>query len=124
MTPYPAMRRIVLAGLLLCGAGLTAAAQAPASRTADLLRELIRLDTSNPPGREGQVGDFLAARLAPLGFQVTQVPTPESGKTHFIARLKGDGSKRPVLLAAHADVVGVEREKWSVDPFALSLIHI
>src|SRR5207244_425582 len=41
-----------------------------------------------------------------------------AGKAHFIARLRGDGSKRPVLIAAHADVVGVEREKWSVEPFA------
>ena len=46
------------------------------------------------------------------------MPTPEAGKAHLIARLKGDGSRRPVLLAAHADVVGVEREKWTVDPFA------
>jgi len=94
--------------------------QAPArddDRTADLLRELIRLDTSNPPGREGQIADLLAARFKPLGFDVDIVPTPEAGKSHFIARLKGDGSKRPILLAAHADVVGVERDKWSVDPF-------
>ena len=55
--------------------------------------------------------------LRPLGFEVTIVPTPEAGKSHLIARLKGDGSKRPVLLASHADVVGVEREKWTVDPF-------
>ena len=48
----------------------------------------------------------------------TIVQTPDSTKAHFIARLKGDGSKKPVLLAAHADVVGVEREKWTVDPFA------
>ena len=37
---------------------------------------------------------------------------------HFIARLKGDGSREPVLLAAQSDVVGAEREKWSMDPFA------
>jgi acetylornithine deacetylase/succinyl-diaminopimelate desuccinylase-like protein len=46
------------------------------------------------------------------------VQTPDAGKAHFIARLRGNGSKRPVLIAAHADVVGVEREKWTVDPFA------
>lgn len=86
--------------------------------TAALLQELIRLDTSNPPGREGQIDELLASKLRPLGFDVTIVPTPEQGKSHLIARLKGDGSKRPVLLAAHADVVGVEREKWTVDPFA------
>jgi acetylornithine deacetylase/succinyl-diaminopimelate desuccinylase-like protein len=91
---------------------------AAADETVELLRELIRIDTSNPPGNEAKVAEFLKARLAPLGFQVDIFPTPEPGKAHFIARLKGDGSKRPVLIAAHSDVVGVEREKWSVDPFA------
>src|SRR5437016_14014444 len=86
--------------------------------TADLLSQLIQIDTSNPPGNENKIAEFLAARLRPLGFDIHIVPTPEAGKAHFIARLKGDGSKRPVLLAAHADVVGVEREKWTVDPFA------
>jgi len=56
--------------------------------------------------------------LKPLGFTVEIVPTPDAGKSHLIARLKGDGSERPVLLASHADVVGVERDKWTVDPFA------
>src|SRR6266702_7643780 len=88
-----------------------------ASGAARLLTELIRLDTSNPPGHEARIAQFLAKRLQPLGFQIQIVPTPEPGKAHFIARLKGDGSKRPVLLAAHADVVGVERDKWTVDPF-------
>ncbi|PYY15102.1 MAG: peptidase M20, partial [Acidobacteria bacterium] len=108
------VQRIVSA-VSLCAA-LTQASPAQQSEhpTADLLSELIRLDTSNPPGNEG----FLAERLRPLGFDIHIVTTPETGKAHFIARLKGDGSKRPVLLAAHADVVGVEREKWTVDPFA------
>jgi acetylornithine deacetylase/succinyl-diaminopimelate desuccinylase-like protein len=98
-----------------------AGGQTPAAElnpTAALLRELIRFDTSNPPGRESQIDEFLAARLRPLGFTVTIVPTPVEGKSHLIARLRGDGSRRPVLLASHADVVGVEKEKWSVDPFA------
>lgn len=86
--------------------------------TAALLQDIIRQDTSNPPGNEGAVDELLASRLRPLGFEVTIVPTPQPGKSHMIARLKGDGSKRPVLLAAHADVVGVEKEKWTVDPFA------
>jgi acetylornithine deacetylase/succinyl-diaminopimelate desuccinylase-like protein len=85
--------------------------------TAALLAEIIRVDTSNPPGREGLIGDLLAPRFKAAGFEVDIIPTPEPGKSHFIARLRGDGSKRPILLAAHADVVGVEREKWTVDPF-------
>lgn len=86
--------------------------------TADLLSELIRIDTGNPPGNENKIGECLSSRLAPLGLQIRIVPTPVPGKSHFIARLKGDGTKKPVLLAAHADVVGVEREKWTIDPFS------
>jgi acetylornithine deacetylase/succinyl-diaminopimelate desuccinylase-like protein len=86
--------------------------------TAALLSELIRVNTSNPPGNERQIAELLKPRFASAGFVVDVIPTPDSGKAHFIARLRGDGSKRPILLAAHADVVGVEREKWSVDPFA------
>jgi acetylornithine deacetylase/succinyl-diaminopimelate desuccinylase-like protein len=89
-----------------------------ASPTADLLVELIRVDTSNPPGNESKLDELLASKLRPLGFEIDIFPTPTSGKSHMIARLKGDGSSRPVLIASHADVVGVEREKWSLDPFA------
>ena len=100
---------------------LTALAQTgspPVNATAALLTEIIRVNTSNPPGQEGKLDQLLASKFKPLGFEIDIIPTPEPGKTHFIARLRGDGSKQPILLAAHADVVGVEREKWSVDPFA------
>ena len=108
--------RVLLGLAMIVGCTHLAAAQT-IDPTAALLQEIIRLDTSNPPGREGQIDDLLASKLRPLGFDVTIVPTPEAGKSHMIARLKGDGSKRPVLLASHADVVGVEKEKWTVDPF-------
>src|SRR3954454_20182891 len=96
----------------------SAAGQGSQHPTADLLSELIQIDTSNPPGSTEKIADLLTRRLRPLGFEIQVVPTPDGGKAHFIARLKGDGTRRPVLLAAHADVVGVEKEKWSVDPFA------
>lgn len=86
--------------------------------TAALLSELIRVNTSNPPGVTAGIAALLSPRFKALGFEVDVIDTPDSGKVHFIARLRGDGSRRPILLAAHADVVGVEREKWSVDPFA------
>jgi len=101
--------------LSLAGA---ACAQPPLNETAQLLTELIRVDTSNPPGNEAKLAAFLKTKFEPLGFQIDIIATPAAGKAHFIARLKGDGSQKPILLAAHADVVGVEREKWSVDPFA------
>jgi acetylornithine deacetylase/succinyl-diaminopimelate desuccinylase-like protein len=106
---------LLLFALLLLGP-LYAQDAAP-HPTARLLQEVIAIDTSNPPGNEGKLAEFLATRFKPLGFEVDIVPTPEPGKAHFIARLRGNGSKKPVLLAAHADVVGVEREKWTMDPF-------
>ncbi len=96
-----------------------ARAQTPsASQTAALLSDLIRVNTSSPPGNTRGIAELLAPRFKAAGFDVKIIPTPDTGKAIIIARLKGDGTKRPVLLAAHADVVGVERDKWTVDPFA------
>ena len=115
-------RRVGL--LMICAIAVAAVsgerlvtAQLSVDPTAALLVDLIRVNTSNPPGNEGSIAELLGPRFKALGFEIDVVPTPEPGKSHFIARLRGDGSKRPVLLAAHADVVGVEREKWTLDPF-------
>jgi acetylornithine deacetylase/succinyl-diaminopimelate desuccinylase-like protein len=56
----------------------------------------------------------------PLGFQVEIVPTPAAGKAHLIARLPATApsGEKPLLLAGHEDVVGVEAPLWTVDPFA------
>jgi len=87
-------------------------------RTARLLQELLRFPTVNPPGETAALAHFLRDHFAPLGAEIDLVQAPrKDGPTHFIARLRGDGSKRPVLLAAHSDVVPVERDRWSVDPF-------
>ena len=107
----------VLATLLLASCcGLVARAEDGSA--AALLGEIIRIDTSNPPGQTEPLARLLESKFQPLGFAVELVPTPYAGRVHFLARLKGDGSKRPVLLAAHSDVVGVERKNWTVDPFA------
>lgn len=113
-------RTLVLALVLASTApGSPAAAQSPNSDpTAALLSELIRVNTSNPPGNTRGIAELLAPRFKAAGFDVKIIPTPDTGKAIIVARLKGDGSKRPVLIASHADVVGVEREKWTVDPFA------
>lgn len=91
---------------------------APLPEVAQLLVDIIRVDTSNPPGNEDKLAQLLASKFKPYGFEIDIIPTPQPGKSHFIARLRGNGSRKPVLIAAHADVVGVEREKWTVDPFA------
>src|SRR5881394_1354811 len=110
------MRKFLLFVMCLASSGLHA--QSSVDPTASLLVDLIRVNTSNPPGRTQGLVDVLAPKLRALGFEVDVIQTPDSGKVHLIARLRGSGKKRPVLLAAHGDVVGVEREKWTVDPFA------
>jgi acetylornithine deacetylase/succinyl-diaminopimelate desuccinylase-like protein len=107
--------------LALGAAPATAAAQddGPDGEVVELLQQLIRTNTSNPPGNEQQIAELLQARLQPLGFETEIVPTPTPGKAHFIARLRAQNpTAKPLLLAGHEDVVGVERELWSVDPFA------
>ena len=110
------MRKTLLlfANFLVASAG----AHAGNSETAVLLSEIIRINTSNPPGNEKALDELLAAKFKPLGFETEIIPTPDPAKAHFFARLKGDGSAKPIVIAAHADVVGVEREKWTFDPFA------
>jgi acetylornithine deacetylase/succinyl-diaminopimelate desuccinylase-like protein len=111
------LRNKRLLWVVLAAFSVRAAAGAD-SKTAQLLTEIIRVNTSNPPGNEKALDELLAAKFKPLGFEIEIISTPDPVKGHFFARLKGDGSAKPILLAAHADVVGVEREKWTLDPFA------
>jgi acetylornithine deacetylase/succinyl-diaminopimelate desuccinylase-like protein len=84
--------------------------------TVQVLSGLIRLDTSNPPGNETRVAEYIKAILEKEGI-AAQIFEREPGRGNLVARLKGSGKKRPLLLMGHTDVVGVEREKWTVDPF-------
>ena len=81
------------------------------------LRRLIQLNTVNPPGNEITVARYLDSILRSAGIE-THLFEPSPGRAAFVARLKGNGSKQPVLLMAHMDVVGVEADQWTVDPFA------
>ena len=82
-----------------------------------LLRDLVRINNSNPPGNEAQVAEFLAPRLRALGFEVDIIQTPTPGKAHLVARLRAASpTERPILLAGHEDTVGVEPELWTLRP--------
>ena len=111
--------RGVLAGLAVVAVLMApSAAHAQESEVVTLLRDLVRINTSNPPGNEAQVAEFLAPRLRALGFEVDIIQTPTPGKAHLVARLRAAGpTERPILLAGHADTVGVEPELWTLDPF-------
>lgn len=80
------------------------------------LQALIRIDTTNPPGNETPAAEYVAEMLRSAGLD-PQLLGGEPERMNVVARLKGDGSKRPLMLAAHLDVVPAERDKWSCDPF-------
>ncbi len=81
------------------------------------LSAFIRVDTVNPPGNETHGAQFLKALLDREGIP-SEILALEPARASIVARLKGNGTKKPLLLMGHTDVVGVEREKWTVEPFA------
>lgn len=78
---------------------------------------ILRMDTQNPPGRETQVVDYLKSVLESEGIPV-KIFALEPDRANLVARLKGNGSKRPLLIMAHTDVVRVAPEKWKHLPFS------
>jgi acetylornithine deacetylase/succinyl-diaminopimelate desuccinylase-like protein len=89
---------------------------AMANETVQVLQGLIRLDTSNPPGNESIAANYIANILHQNGIEPTIIETAP-GRGNVVARLKGNGTAAPLLLYSHTDVVPVEREHWTVDPF-------
>src|SRR5579859_2516815 len=81
------------------------------------LGELVKIDTSNPPGNETRAAEYIKGVLAAEGI-TAQTFESAPGRGNIVARLRGNGKKKPLLLMGHLDVVGVERDKWTVDPFA------
>jgi len=79
-------------------------------------RALIQIDSSNPPGNETNVVNYLKGVFDAEGIE-NQVFAQDPNRANLVARIRGNGAKRPLLVMAHTDVVGVQREKWPVDPF-------
>jgi len=87
----------------------------------EIYRELIEIDTTHPNGDNTRAAEAAARRLRAAGFPAAdvQVLAPAPRKGNLVARLRGTGARRPLLLLAHLDVVEARREDWSVDPFTL-----
>lgn len=99
------------------GASLTLDFAAARAETVRNLAAFIRVDTSNPPGNETRGAEFIKQLLDQEGIP-SEILALEPSRGNIVARLKGSGKKKPLLLMGHMDVVGVERDKWTVDPFA------
>ena len=112
--------------LLFCGAIVSAQPQAPeADRKLfrEIYQELVEINTTDSVGDNTQAAQAMAARLKSAGFTDTEmqivVPPGAPKKGNLVARLKGTGAKKPLLLLAHIDVVEAKREDWERDPFKL-----
>jgi acetylornithine deacetylase/succinyl-diaminopimelate desuccinylase-like protein len=83
----------------------------------EILVQYLQIDTSNPPGNEKPAARFLGAICEAEGIPVEYIETAPNREV-LVARLRGDGSKRPIMLCNHTDVVPVEEQYWSVPAFA------
>src|SRR5690349_9889281 len=119
-------RRILLAGALLVAAA-TLSAQSP-TRTPDWstldpetlrhFQAIVQIDSSDPPGVELPVVTYLQQALEREGIPV-QIFALDAKRPNLVARLKGNGSKRPILIMGHTDTVNVDPAKWTTHgPFS------
>lgn len=86
------------------------------------LSDLLRIDTTNPPGHETPAAEFLAGILKREGIEPTILESAP-GRGNLVARLKGNGNAAPLLLMVHLDVVPAEADKWSHPPFGGEVIE-
>jgi acetylornithine deacetylase/succinyl-diaminopimelate desuccinylase-like protein len=82
-----------------------------------LLLDYLKLDTTNPPGNEIRAAKFFADICQREGIE-HKVFEPFPGRGTLWARVKGNGSQRPIILLNHTDVVPHDREYWTTEPFA------
>ncbi len=110
------------AAFLLCFAGGALRAQtddATKQLARDIFKQLIEINTTDSIGSTTAAAEAMAQRLRDAGFPASdaEVLGPNPRKGNLVARLRGTGARRPILLIGHLDVVEARREEWSVDPF-------
>jgi acetylornithine deacetylase/succinyl-diaminopimelate desuccinylase-like protein len=87
----------------------------------DLMQQYLRINTSNPPGNELEAAKFLKKIFDEQGIQ-NETFEYKPGRANLIARLKGNGTKRPIILLSHMDVVTADPTAWKVDPFSGQIV--
>lgn len=89
-----------------------------AAELVELAQALIRLDTVNPPGREGEAAALLGSYIEERGGVEVDIRDLDSGRANLVARVPGVGNGRSLVLAGHLDTVPAYAEEWTVDPWA------
>jgi acetylornithine deacetylase/succinyl-diaminopimelate desuccinylase-like protein len=118
-----ASKRLVLITFAVAGSVSISGAQtswnaaAIEEETMQHFQALLRLDTSSPPGNEIRAVEYLEQVLKREGISY-QVFSKDPQRPNLVARIKGNGKKRPILVMGHTDVVTVDPKKWTFPPFA------
>ena len=81
------------------------------AETLQHFRALVQIDTSNPPGNETRAVEYLKRVLEKEGIPV-QVFAGDPNRANLVARIKGTGKKKPILVMGHTDVVTIDPQKW------------
>ena len=112
------MKRMLLVVPLLAGVTvMPARAQAPIdwkaveAETLQHFQALVRIDTSNPPGNETRAVEYLKQVLDKEGIAYQEFAA-DPNRTNLVVRIKGNGTKRPILVMGHTDVVTIDPKKW------------
>ncbi len=119
--------RVGLVALTVFASALSAQAPRALSandqRARDIFEQLININTTGSSGSTTLASQAMVKRLTDAGFPAAdvQVIGPEGSKNYnLVARFRGTGTQKPILLLAHLDVVEARREDWSMDPFTLT----
>src|SRR3954465_1058784 len=116
------MKRQLIVSILAMGSAVVLSAQSGSNdaRAREIYKQLIEINTTDTPaGNVTKAAEAVAARLKAAGFAAAdvQVLGPDPRKHNLVARYRGTGARKPLLLVAHLDVVEAKREDWSFDPF-------
>jgi acetylornithine deacetylase/succinyl-diaminopimelate desuccinylase-like protein len=108
----------------LAAAQIASAQPSPQPKWSDIEREtlehfqaILRIDTRNPPGNERRAAEYLKSVFDREGIPA-EIIALDSSRANVVARLKGNGRKRPLLIMGHTDVVTVDTTKWTHPPFS------
>jgi acetylornithine deacetylase/succinyl-diaminopimelate desuccinylase-like protein len=118
------MRALRLTGTIALLSSLVVSAQTGPheARAKEIFKQLVEINTTQSVGSTTQAAEAMAARFKAAGFPDADLRLlgPSSRKGNLVARYRGTGAKRPMILMAHLDVVEAKREDWSFDPFVLT----
>jgi acetylornithine deacetylase/succinyl-diaminopimelate desuccinylase-like protein len=106
--------------LLLAGPSILAQESDATNKLAhDIYKQLIEINTTDSVGSTTVAAEAMAQRLRDAGYPASdvQVLGPNARKGNLVARLRGTGARKPMLMICHLDVVEARREDWSMDPF-------